>query len=710
MTMENFVLENQWWKLGIQNSSDKGFICELYGKVNDVTYADQDYHYSIVTSRKRGSRYQWVDHLVPEYKAKNLSIRNIHMDAEDTLIVNGKFGNTDIWIKHEYKLKKDDKWLDEFITLINKGSKKVGLGLINFGFKKTLFRQHQGWADNLDEYKLTPIPTRRFHGYDGDRKKEAFSANDILYNPWLSKESEMPGFCAEGWLWGNSNGGLLTCKYNPFQFEFSRFRRFSTVLPGRGCEDVAIIFGGVSLCQGNPELATTLDPGQTYAFGVSRYAVYEGDYKNGYYLYRNHLDENGHKFQKGYDPPINWNELYNLGWAAEKTGFFTDCSEFEVYKLEDLYNEAAIARDIGAECLYLDPGWNTFMGSEIWNAERFGSLKEFSKTIHEKYGLKLGLHLMMNFASENEPDEFYLRTKKGVRLVADPYINLYSLCANEKWVQEKSRRILELAKEGVDFLMFDFTGFSNFMADNVGCCSPDHGHEVPMRRQTHAQNIFRVIQNVKKHYPNILIEAHDRGVNHQLYYQHNLPHSFDENWGFECMWNSMQDLMSLKAIKLYEYNLTCSIPLYLHVNENSDNDSMLQFWWYASVARHVGIGGLKDRNSAKYKALKNALNLYKRVKPIMTRGVFYGIEPMIHLHVADDSGTGVLVACNITSRDKKCKIKIDTQICGVQFRSVEIFTGTNQKREPISKLYEANKFFEFEVEIPSLSPIIAILK
>jgi len=467
--MSDYTIENQNWKLRVQKNGAQRFRYILRSKVDNVVYADEEYHYRILTSSKKGSRYAYLLHLGSEYKAKKLSSRNIRVEGNNTLIIEGKFEETDVLITHEFKLEEDSKWLDEKITLTNRGSKKVRFGLINFGFKKALFKQYSGWNDHLDEFTLTSIPTRRYIGYGDDRRKENFSANDILLGAWVVKEAEMPGFCAEGWLWGPST------------------------LPGRGAEDVNIVFGGVSLYEGNPELATSLKPDQSYSFGVTRYAVYEGDYKEGYYLYRSHLDEHGHKFKQNYDPPVHWNELYNLGWVAEKTGFFVDGTDFEIYTLEQLYEEAEIARDIGAECLYLDPGWNIALGSSIWNEERFGSLKEFSKVIHEKYGLKLALHLMMIFEGENEPDEFYLRSKKGVKVVADPYINLFSLCANDHWVEEKTRRLLEIAKEGVDFFMFDFTEFSTFMVNELGCFSKEHGHEVPMLRKTHAENIFKVI-------------------------------------------------------------------------------------------------------------------------------------------------------------------------------------------------------------------------
>ena len=712
MSRTRYIISNRYWIFKIHQDGENEFIYELESKITNEIYANEDYHYRILTSSKRGSRYAYLLNANAEYNAKKLLSRTIHMDGEDTLIIEGKFEGTDIKLNQKFILKEDSQWLDEYITLTNRGKKRVKLGHINLGFKKALFKQFTGWNDHLDEYTLSSIPTRRFYCYGDDRRKDFYTANDLVFGAWVDISVEMPGYCDEGWLWGNSKGGLLTCNYNPSQMEYSRFHRSANKLPGRGVEDVYIVFGGVFLYEGNPESVTNLDPQESYSFGVSRYAVYEGDYTNGYYLYRSHLEEKGHKFKDDYDPPVHWDELYNLGWAYEKVGFFAESDEFEVYTLEQLYEEAALAKDVGAESLYLDPGWSTMHGSEIWNEERFGSLKEFSKTIHEKYGLKLALHLMMNFEGEDEPDEFYMRSKKGVKVVSDPYIGLFCVCANEFWVKEKSRRLLELANEGIDFFMFDFTDFSMYMVDYLGCFSKDHGHEVPTRRQTHAENIFKVIQNVKKDYPNILIEAHDRGVKprHPLYFQHNLPNSYDENWGFECMWNSMQDIISGRALQLFEYNLAYSIPLYLMINENSDNENMLQFWYYASLVRHLCIGGLNNKDDKKYKALKSAMILYKKLKPFFTRGTFYGISQNIHLHVDESNKLGVITAYNLSSRVKIIEIQFDSLKYGLEVNTVEIYNGINQKISTIKLTQSSKNLYQFNVEISPLSPIIAILK
>ncbi|MFX1489419.1 MAG: hypothetical protein ACFFBI_09740, partial [Promethearchaeota archaeon] len=194
--MTDYILENQSWELKVKKSGSQRYRYLLSSKVDNTVYADEEYHYRILTSSKRGSRYAYLAHLGSEYKAKKLSSREILMKGADTLIIEGKFEEIDIVIKHIFKLERGSKWLDEKITLSNCGNKKARFGLINFGFRKALFKQNSGWIDNLDEFSLTSVPTRRYFGYSIDRRKEYFSANDLLFGAWIDKDAEMPGFSA----------------------------------------------------------------------------------------------------------------------------------------------------------------------------------------------------------------------------------------------------------------------------------------------------------------------------------------------------------------------------------------------------------------------------------------------------------------------------------------------------------------------------------
>ena len=220
-----------------------------------------------------------------------------------------------------------------------------------------------------------------------------------------------------------------------------------------------------------------------------------------------------------------------------------------------------------------------------------------------------------------------------------------------------------------------------------------------MSIQTHAEGILKVIQAVKGRFPGLLVEAHDRVTGgmqdfHPLYFQHGLPNSFDENWGFEYMWDSFMDLVSGKALSLYEYNLAYDIPLYLHIHCGQDNDRMLAFWWYASTCRHLGIGGVKDPSSPLYRALKEAVATYRRLKPFFTRGQFVGIEPTVHCHVLPEEQAAVFVLFNLGSEPAMQEVCVplgDISLCAVHFaRGAEVRVEATRLR--------------FEVEIPPLSP------
>jgi hypothetical protein len=223
--------------------------------------------------------------------------------------------------------------------------------------------------------------------------------------------------------------------------------------------------------------------------------------------------------------------------------------------------------------------------------------------------------------------------------------------------------------------MFDFLNYNKdserIGVRQVACVDPSHGHPVPLTRQGHAEAILEVIQTVKQSYPALQIEAHDRingGLQdyHPLYFQHALPHSFDSNWGFEYMWDPYNDLISGKALSLYEYNLAYEIPLYLHIHEGRDSTTMLAFWWYASTCRHLGIGGVSDPQTPLYAALKQAVTRYRRLKPFFTQGTFVGIDTFTHVHVLPEQHAAVIVLFNLGGEAQERTVQLDLARLGLR--------------------------------------------
>ncbi len=695
--MNTAYIKADGWEFSIGNENGK-FSYVFKDLKNGKTMSDLDYRYCVTLWNGR--------------VCDGAVNRTVAQD-KDIVTVTGDIDGSTYSFVQKFAKSEDGKWLDETVSITNNGEFDSELKDINFGFRKLIFTQADGWCDNLDEYKLMSVPTRRFRSQRIDRRKDIYLASDIIMPLWIDSNpnKKLPGYFDEGWLWMGDSGGMLTCKYNRDEIEYTRFDREAYTLPGRGREDVGIIFGGVSVFDGNPEKGLRYKSGESHTFGTQRYTVFEGGFEQGYYTYREHLESKGHSFPQNYSPPVHWNELYNLGWFAENDegGFMSDGESVGLYTLDNLYAEAALAKDAGAESLYLDPGWDIFPGATIWDEQRLGKFSDFCDTIHNKYGLKVALHLMMTFVSENETEEFYLHGADGKRKEFGIPAT-HSFCPNEVWVREKTRRLLELVDGGVDFFMFDFTQYGD--ENEKGCMDPTHGHETPMFKQTQAENIMRVIHNVKKANPNVLIEAHDRIVGgltdyNQMYFQHGGEYSYDENWGYELMWNPMYDLVTGKAASLYEYNMASSLPLYLHINENSDNANLISLWWYISTTRHLGIGGIKY-DDPRYPKLQSAMKLYHQYKSVFARGTFYGISPTTHLHVSENKDKSVICMYNLSSRDEQRDVVVDCVKFGVKFNSVKAYDGIGGLVD-VEYSLDGDKL-KLNVPVKSLAPCVIVLE
>jgi hypothetical protein len=627
----------------------------------------------------------------------------------------GLLGPTDIEIEHVFRLPDAEPWFEEQIRLRHRFGRDVHeVRNIRFGFRKTIFdRDSQSWLHGADRQTIVPVPHRRRWGQVVDHRAASYSMSDLVPGNWSG--DNLPGRGAEAWVWGDGTSGYLIAKYNREQIEFSLADGEFVLAPSKrsdnyyqtfnsqiaGGANVCFRYAGVGRYNLAPEGIREMGRDAAFEFGATRIYPVEGDWQDGYKTYKGFLIEKGHVCPPDFDPPLHWNELYNLGWRGGDNA--------PLQELPDLYAEAAIATDIGAEAFYCDPVWDVVEGSSIWDEERLGSLDEFVRSMQARYGLKTSLHLMIHTKTLAEDPRIYRRRQDGS---VDTWPGLYSggrICAaSPAWQELKTERLLKLAEAGVTFMMFDFVSYvppdvpiKRFEASGSACWAPDHGHEVPLTMQSHAEGILKVIQEVKRQYPNVLIEAHDRvrgGMQdfHPLYFQHGLPNSFDENWGFEYMWDSFMDLLSGKALSLYEYNLAYDIPLYLHIHCGQDNDRMLAFWWYASTCRHLGIGGVKDPASPLYQALKRAVSTYRRLKPFFARGRFIGIEPLIHCHALPEQGAAVFALFNLGSEPIVREVDITASEVGV--------TALRSVRNAAVRLDDDR--LRFTVEVPPLSPLL----
>ncbi len=225
-------------------------------------------------------------------------------------------------------------------------------------------------------------------------------------------------------------------------------------------------------------------------------------------------------------------------------------------------------------------------------------------------------------------------------------IGASTICLGSKaYLDEAARRLLDNCADGVVYLMFDGNWYQG------GCDDPTHGHPVPFTKEDHVRANLELARRVHEKYPAVLIEMHDMMMgganprNTPVYYKYGLPGSYDLNWGFELMWNPLDDITSGRARSLYYYNLSCNVPIYLHIDLRKDTPGCVVLWWYASTCRHLGIGGT-HRDPAVAAAQKTAMRRYHELEPFFKRGEFYGINEEVHLHVLPEKRR-LLRTCSI---------------------------------------------------------------
>lgn len=562
----------------------------------------------------------------------------------------------------------DPDAIQEEITICNSTRNTIATADFACGFAKKLC---VGAAWNTDAaLRLCHVPYR--HGLDGKTQEwplREVAEHGMAYPVGHGHVHQTRTWGAEGWLWTDGTTTLLMSKYNANGMEWSLLD------PQKRSDEILVRFGGAGLwrpglplrpqdasppeCKhGLPAAAASLEPGQSYTFGIARLQILDGDWKPAYYAFRKYTESLGCRPERNYNPPIHWNELYDNEY------FFKVAPNYDVdqesqraamkkvmqqfYTLDHMKAEAAKAKELGCESLYLDPGWDFPACSFLWDSSRLGTCDSFVKLMREQYGLKVSVWCGLGGVPPTWADpascpvEAQVTTKEGKR-------NQVLCFPNAAFLDSREKNLLELARQGIAFFMFDSTQYSG------PCYDKSHGHHVPSTRDEHANAIYELARRIEQKYPTMLIESHDpmtgpgSGNYSPTYINFAKPNSFNCLWGHEFMWNSMDDVLSGRAVSLYYYNMAYSIPLYLHVSLKPDNANAIVFWWFASTCRHLGMGG-KHSDPAVWEAHKKAMRAYLPLKRFYTQGVFYGLDESLHAHTLPDLAESVVNAFNLTQQ------------------------------------------------------------
>ena len=561
-------------------------------------------------------------------------------------------------IEHVLKLPTDRAHMEERIVLYNPTDAVIALEDFTVGLQRRAGDDVATIFPELASDRLVAIPFRHRPTDPADFNVD-FRLADLVQRPGREHRAARNPFlypehgwypslqwASEGWAWTHSEYTLGIFKFNQDAMEFS--------VLSLACDDdgVALRFGGAGMVAGDPSALGRIEPGQRIELGVTRYVTVSGDYKAAYYAFRAFLDEKGCRFPEGYNPPVHWNELYDNPECNIRTAAGDHpkppMTRPVTYTRALIEEEARKAAAYSCESLYLDPGWDTDFGTFLWGEEWLGPEKQFIQDMREQYGMGVSLHCPLATWMSREGGGVPSWPQEAMRMDADGNLIEGRMClGSTQYLNEAAKRLLAHCAEGVGFLLFDGNWY------NGGCWNPDHGHPVPYTMEDHVRANLHLAQRIHAAYPDVLIEMHDmvQGGDIQrytpVYYKYGLPGSYDENWGFELMWYSLEDIRSGRARSLYYYNLGCNVPIYLHVDLREDNAHCLVLWWYASTCRHLGIGGT-HRNPAVANAQKLAMAEYRKLERFFKVGEFYGIHEEAHVHVLADEAAFVVNLFNLS--------------------------------------------------------------
>jgi hypothetical protein len=673
-------LDNTEWRLDL--AAQEGLAAELVHSLSGITLANGVYSFSF------GS---------PSFAPASTSRQ---ADAS-TVTLNGRIPGG-IEIHHQFKVSTHAPWIEEQVTISNRGSAVLALPYGRCGFVLPLSIRDGAVGGLLQDFKFVAVPYRREPG--GNRTQYAdYTVREVLSECRRSQlranvpvaqwdkvvvptifdtgaiRTAYPYYASEGWVLTDGRQGFLITKYSQEGMEWALLDRVAV-----DEEHVGLRWGGFGIYEGDPEHGAWIAPQHSHSFGTTRLTAFRGGLTEGFYTFRREMEARGHGCPKEFNPPVHWNELYdNKLWWLPDWGMDKPENRRKYYTLPGMRAEAAKARDIGCEALYLDPGWDTAFASKIWDESRLGPLGDFTATLRREFGLSLSLHTPLS--GWCDPSSY---AREIDRMNRDGGRVPLSLCgASRQYVDETLARLDALARGGAGFFMFDGT------MCNGECWDPDHGHAVPSGRQEHVEATNRLARLVHERYPKLLIEMHDQMLGGTrlryvpAYYGHGpglaardgiTAPGFDSIWAFELMWDPMTDLVGGHSIALYYFNLAYSLPLYIHIDLRKDNAQCLMFWWNASTCRHLGIGGT-HADPAVRQAHRDAMATYRRLERFFKRGTFFGIDEMTHVHVDSTRAAAVINCFNLEDHAARRSIEFDLAQAGLDARgSYEVRGGTAQ--------------------------------
>ncbi|MCL5095997.1 MAG: discoidin domain-containing protein, partial [Candidatus Omnitrophica bacterium] len=300
------------------------------------------------------------------------------------ILIRGELAGLEV--EHHFVVPTEHPWLEERIVVRNPTDSMIALTNFEAGLRRVVTDSSGQVLPEFAQDRWVAVPLRARatdpKGYVND-----FSVNDLItkpgYEPWVDKDQHYiqapsPHRRSEGWAWVHGDGTLGIFVFNQENM------LFSVVTPEKVSDATALVFGGACMISNEPAALGRISPGESVDLGTVRYESMKGGYVEAMYAYRDLLDEKGCRFPADFNPPVHWEQLYDMSGAWEDRA--------HRYTKAIVEKEAAKGKAYSCEALYLDPGWDTDFGTFLWGEQWLGPQKAFVDEMKSKYGLELSLH------------------------------------------------------------------------------------------------------------------------------------------------------------------------------------------------------------------------------------------------------------------------------------------------------------------------------
>jgi hypothetical protein len=435
------ALENQAYRLEITLAGGQVH-ARLLDKISNAAVADGPYLY----------RAEREEHSIAK---KYPALENARAAVEgDKIVIRGELAGLEL--EHTFCLPVDRPIMEEYLTVKNAQPAVVALTNLETGFTRQVSDERGQVLPEVRDDRLAMVPFRA-KPVDLGKKYNDFSIAEFVREPGsyvhvVPEQSYIdvpaPLRTSEGWAWTHGRHAMGIFKFDQENMQW-------TVLAvEKIAGKAALRFGGVSMIDEEPSDLSRIQPGQTVKLGKTRYQTVSGGYNQASYAFRKFLDENNCRFPKNFNPPVHWEQLYDMEGAWD--------DRLHRYTKAILEKEAKKGIAYSCEDLYLDPGWDSDFATFYWGERWLGPRKQFIEEMQSKYGLKVSLHTplaswmshpSLAMGGPSAPSTYPQQSHRKAPTISDPHVTPAPLMDNAK----RNLALLPEAKAGASSVYADGT-------------------------------------------------------------------------------------------------------------------------------------------------------------------------------------------------------------------------------------------------------------